>query len=148
MIAGNAPGFYVGNLGRIPVYADMGVVFLVLIAYMWTGFNVKGSLLLLALVIAIVCHELGHALVARITKMDGVVVVISALGGYCAYHGSPTHKQKIAISVAGPVVNGILALSAWLTVHFAGQHLLPLMDGLILLLVLFIFQGQLDSRDF
>lgn len=140
MFAGATPGFYLGNLGRVPVYADAGVVFLVFLAYMFTGFDfVSGSLLLLAFLIAIVCHEAGHAVVARFLRMDQVFIVISTLGGYCSFQGSPTHKERIAISVAGPLVNGLLALSAWLVLLFFEPQLLPLLDGIIAWLLVYVY---------
>jgi stage IV sporulation protein FB len=66
-----------------------------------------GMLLLLvwvvALLLAILVHELGHAFVARAFGCHVTAVKVIMLGGFCAYDRHPRARwQRIAISLAGP----------------------------------------------
>lgn len=112
--------FYLGHLVRVPVYVGFEAIFLLGFAWFAYAGQPAGVLLLglTALLMAIVLHELGHALVAQAFKMRDVAITIGALGGYCSYIGEPPPAKKVAISLAGPGANFVvvgLILAAW---HF------------------------------
>jgi len=113
--------FYLAHLGRTPVYVSPDAIFMVLLVYMWTGHQgVIGFLIsLMMLFMAIVFHEGGHAAVARAQGMVGMHIVISAFGGYCSYGGDRRPKSELLISLAGVVVNGVLAWGSWLILRYA-----------------------------
>ena len=101
--------FYLGHLGRVPVYvlpeAIFTLLFVGMIANSVTGFIVLGVVVLATILI----HEFGHAAVARIAGMGGVTILVGALGGMCLYQGDPEPRKRIAISLAGPFANLLTA---------------------------------------
>jgi stage IV sporulation protein FB len=64
---------------------------------------------IVALLISIFVHELGHALVARYFGSRVLSVKIHLMGGYCQYDRQPGLRwQRIAISLAGPCAGFLL----------------------------------------
>ncbi len=107
----HAGKFYLGHLGKVPVYASVEAFFLIFFVFL-IGQNLSGDqivMLLVVLVLIILLHELGHALVALALGMSGVAITLSALGGYCSYSGVRYPKKELLISAAGPGMNFILA---------------------------------------
>jgi Zn-dependent protease len=102
---------YVGHLFTVPVYVGFEAIFLLYFAYrQYQGLDTVLIVLgITAIVLVIVLHELGHALVAQACKMPGVAITISAMGGYCSYQGSPPPGKKILITSSGPLTNFLLA---------------------------------------
>lgn len=57
----------------------------------------------IALLLALIVHEFGHAFVARAFGCHVTAVKVIMLGGFCAYDRQPRARwQRIAISLAGP----------------------------------------------
>jgi stage IV sporulation protein FB len=115
------PGkFYLGHLGKVPVFIGWEALFLVW--FIWNQYRDAGTELMLigmaAVLLTILMHELGHALVARVKGMFGVTITISALGGYCSYQGDPKPWDKVLITSAGPAMNFFLAGLAWLILRY------------------------------
>jgi membrane-associated protease RseP (regulator of RpoE activity) len=112
--------FYLGHLLQVPVYVEIWIV--VLIFFGWSQYADAGAASALigitALLLTVVCHEFGHALVARALNMRGVAITISGLGGYCSYSGEPSPGRKIAITAAGPGTNFLLAGAAYACLHY------------------------------
>ena len=117
----NAGKVYLGNIGSVPLYASFEAVFLLIFVYLqWQGLpSAQRSgeyfiCLILVFLLAIVLHELGHALAALSRGMSGVSITIGALGGYCSYVGVPHPARQFMISLAGPATNLLLAYGAYL----------------------------------
>ncbi len=106
--------FYIAHVGRVPMYADFGVLILLWIGSTFGGKDLMTQVLAaVVLLISVILHELAHAVVAMKNKLFGVTIVISTMGGYCTYAGDVPPIRKVGISLAGPITNGLLALIAW-----------------------------------
>jgi Zn-dependent protease len=112
--------FYLGHLLQVPVYLGFEAIFLVFFGwYQYQNATTVGMLIgVTALLLTIVCHEFGHALVARALNMREVAITITALGGYCSYLGTPPPGKKIAITAAGPMVNFALAGASYACLYY------------------------------
>ncbi len=149
--------FYLGHLGKTPVYVAPDAVLNLLLVWMICDQTLPGFIIVaMALLTVILIHEAGHASIARLTGMYGVTIVISAFGGFCTYAGDPPPKLKLPISLAGPVANLLTAAGVWLIltqvpqfnqlnpliVSFAGSLLsLSLVLGLFNLLPIYPLDG-------
>lgn len=98
----------------VKVHATFGLV-LVLGAVQWgTGRGAAGALfgaaLMLALFVCVVLHELGHSLVARAFGVPTREIVLLPIGGVALMGPMPRSPlRELAIAVAGPLVNVLLA---------------------------------------
>lgn len=84
-------------------------------------------MLLVAVTVSIVLHELGHALIASAYGIFSKSVILLPIGGVGSIEKFPDNpKQELAISIAGPAVNLLIAmsLSSFLpaSVHFWGPN--------------------------
>jgi Zn-dependent protease len=104
-------------------YAGAGTVFAA----------VLGVAFLLAVFGSVLLHELGHALVARRYGIRTRKIVLSPIGGLAQLDGMPAHpRQELAVALAGPAVNFVLA--GVLFVIGSGLGTSPmygLLDGLV-----------------
>ena len=109
--------FYLGHIGKVPVYAAVDAIFLVIFVFVFVGAGMSMDQILLifiALLMTILFHELGHALTALAVGQMGVSITITGLGGLCSYVGDRHPKKELAISFAGPATNLMLAWVSWL----------------------------------
>ncbi|MBA3699981.1 MAG: M50 family metallopeptidase [Planctomycetes bacterium] len=108
--------FYLGHIGKVPIYAAFDAIFLVIFVFLFVGAGMSIDQILLvviALVLTVLLHELGHALVAMAVGMSGVSITITGLGGLCSYTGERHPKQELLISAAGPATNLLVAWVTW-----------------------------------
>ncbi|MFW5845822.1 MAG: metalloprotease [Planctomycetota bacterium] len=102
--------WFLGYLMRMPVFMDMGAILTAVWVLVFFGGDLRFRLIaLVALVVTIILHELGHALIARARGMIGIHIVLSALGGYCSYQGDRQPAKQLLISLAGPATNALIA---------------------------------------
>lgn len=111
---------YILNLGPVPFFVDMSAIFLpILIFWIYQDFPMSDKLIIFAVLLAaIVLHELGHALTARGRGAEGVEITLTGMGGYCSYQTYVKDKDKLMISLAGPLTNGVIAFAAWMLLHY------------------------------
>lgn len=116
------------SLAGFPVHLSWSiVVFAVLPLLDW----LRGAQLTLplvgvwvvAVVLSILVHELGHAMVARRYRLEPVSVTVHGIGGYCQHQSTPDNVQRVAIALAGPAAGLALAAVAY------GVGELPLAAG-------------------
>jgi len=108
--------FYLGHIGKVPIYAAFDAIFMVIFVFLMVGQSMSMDQILLvviALVLTVLLHELGHALVAMAVGMRGVSITITGLGGLCSYTGERHPKQELLISAAGPATNLLVAWVTW-----------------------------------
>lgn len=108
-------GFSVGRLLGFPVRVHPSAILLGMILvgpYLRGGMVVGALLLLLAIALAVLLHELGHAMVIRSLGWESVIV-LHGFGGVTLSRSRPTPLQQIGVSLAGPAVNLALAAGAF-----------------------------------
>lgn len=105
--------FRIGSLAGIPIRVH--VLFLLLVAglALSPSTGLFGLVALLVLVVCVVLHELGHALVARRFGIHVVDITLWPLGGMARLSHIPeSSRVEACIAIAGPAVNVGLALIA------------------------------------
>lgn len=102
------------RLGSIPISIKPTV--LLVGAYVWfVSRSVEAAAVwTLALVVAVLTHELGHAIVVKRVGADPAVTVW-ALGGFTSWVPTPSvgWKQRFAISAAGSAMQLAVAATIW-----------------------------------
>ena len=110
------------RLAGIDVYVH--ATFFILI--FWIGFSywqlsgnisdvINGIGFILALFTCVVLHEFGHALTARRYGIRTLHITLLPIGGVAAMERMPEDpKQEIAVALAGPAVNMVIASALWL----------------------------------
>jgi len=67
----------------------------------------------LCLLLSVLLHELGHAITARHFGIGVRAITLELLGGYTEMEtDSPNAKADLYVSIIGPIISGILGLSA------------------------------------
>lgn len=122
---------YLGNAGPIPVFAHWTVGLLAVLAFWWAPDLASGLAFLLALVLAIVLHELGHAVAAQVYRVPEIVIVLWGFGGFMLSQreGQPRPGRDVVITVAGPAVNYLLAILSLATLWLLGAYAPELVVG-------------------
>lgn len=111
----NRGAIYLGHIGKVPVYVEVWAVALLYLVWIAGHADLSQYLLdVVALLLTILLHELGHALVAQALRLEGVAITISAMGGFCSYFSQPTAGQKALVTAAGPMTNFGLAGATYL----------------------------------
>ena len=100
---------------KIPVYIDLSFWIFLLFVMRTTGLPYRESILLvIVLACSLFLHEYGHALAALLFDADPVIV-LHAFGGKTRFNTAViTDKQRILIIFAGPLLQGLVALVAYL----------------------------------
>src|SRR5688572_30350193 len=118
-----------GSIGGIPIRIHITLLlFFVWIAvtYWISGLGPTGTVtgvLLLALVfVTIVLHELTHALVARRFGVRTRDILLLPIGGIANLERIPERPgQELAIALAGPAFNLVVAAALWVGLRLAGS---------------------------
>src|ERR687897_133460 len=113
-----------GQVAGVPVYLDRTWLFLAAFIA-WTGWQAGRDLgtggalayaawLVLGILIAVLGHEVAHALSARLLGFRVHRIVATLWGGHTAYDGTGTTPGRAAvIAVSGPVANLGLVVAGW-----------------------------------
>ena len=107
-----------GSVFGIKIKIHWTFLFLILwivFSEMKRGGNIASILFNVALVFAVfvcvVLHELGHALMAKRFKIDTKKITLLPIGGMASLERMPeSPKQELLVTLAGPLVNVIIAL--------------------------------------
>ncbi len=78
-----------------------------ILCVLWSGLRFAPGAWAGALFI-VLCHELGHALLAKRYKLDVREVMLHGLGGHCAYAGEPTPWQRSVVASGGVLAQAII----------------------------------------
>jgi Zn-dependent protease len=115
-----------GHLGttrlQLNVSALLILAFLVLPG-LEHGLWVRPTLLALVLVVSILVHELGHAVMADRLGLGPCRVLVHGFGGLCFFTTPPSHSQGVRVSLAGPAAGLALGGLAWAAAQVLGDDL-------------------------
>lgn len=110
------------RIAGIDVYIH--ATFIILIAWIGLSFWLVGGSLeavfssvgfILALFTCVVLHEFGHALTAKRFGIRTRSIILLPIGGVATMESMPEDpKQEMAVALAGPTVNLVIALALWL----------------------------------
>jgi Zn-dependent protease len=92
-----------------------------------------GVVFLLAVFGSVLLHELGHALMARRFGIATRRIVLLPIGGVAQLEGQPrTPRQELAIALAGPAVNLVIAATIFVVGAITGLSSYGLIGALML----------------
>lgn len=113
--------------GAIKLFKVFGITieihlsFLILPAFFWMMYGLKGIFIILAIFSCVAAHELTHSLVAKKCGIQVDRVLLLPIGGVASMRSLPeTPGQEFAISLAGPLFNIALTI----ILFFPLKHLL------------------------
>ncbi|WP_404291327.1 site-2 protease family protein [Glutamicibacter arilaitensis] len=138
-----APGLKLGRIGGVPVYLSNSWFIITAVITVAIGIQLSNNALIPPLVayllgfacavviaLAVLVHEVAHALTARAFKWPDAHIVLTLMGGHTQF-GSFKAKPgaSLAVAMAGPLSNFVLAGLAWLALQLPELGLYP---GLLL----------------
>jgi Zn-dependent protease/CBS domain-containing protein len=86
----------------------------------------RGTAFILLLFLSVLLHELGHAAAARRFGVATPFIVLLPIGGIAAMHDMPRQpRRELAIAVAGPAVNVVIALAIAAALRLSGLDPTP-----------------------
>jgi Zn-dependent protease/predicted transcriptional regulator len=112
-----------GRVAKIPVRVHL--TFLLLIV--WLAFGsvdtkpLHEALFVMLVFLCVLLHELGHALVARRFGVQTRDITLYPFGGIATLLSQPSPKAELVISLAGPIVNVLLAAALFPFVTIPSQ---------------------------
>lgn len=141
-----------GKIGKIPIQLHWSL----LLGLMFFGGLRFAPGFWLGFVIVILIHELGHALVVKITRQRVTGITIHGMGGECAWSGNPTPIQRACIAWGGVWAQLVLFVIAFpftglliSTLGMMGAELASALtwNSLILVAINLIPFGPLDGAE-
>jgi Zn-dependent protease len=136
---GGGGGIHVFTLAGVPVRISIWF-FLLLGYYVWRVGVVAGTIFSIAVIISILIHEFGHALVAKAFSLSPEVE-LHGFGGLTYHQRAQTNRDDVLIIAAGPgagLVFGAVVYGAYVATRavapgllFDQPHLAMLIDDLL-----------------
>ncbi|GAA2956565.1 site-2 protease family protein [Glutamicibacter bergerei] len=138
-----APGLKLGRIGGVPVYLSSSWFIITAVITVAIGMQLSNNALIppvvayllgfacaVVIALAVLVHEVAHALTARAFKWPDAHIVLTLMGGHTQF-GSFKAKPgaSLAVAMAGPLSNFVLAGLAWLAMQIPSLGLYP---GLLL----------------
>lgn len=124
--SGRRSGIPLGRVLGFPIYLRWSVLLLVALVTLLSGQVIGyrvGFGFVVALLVSVLLHELGHALVARRLGIGVRAITLEILGGYTEMaRDTPNPRAELLVSLAGPAVSLVIGVAAGV-----GAVLLP--DG-------------------
>jgi Zn-dependent protease len=124
----------IGSAFGIGLYIHWSFLIIpVLVVLSTASYGLDAILLVSGLAVAlfgcVLLHELGHALMARRFGIGTHDITLYPIGGVARLDRMSEHPgEEIAIAVAGPLVNVVIAGGLWFGMAMAGLGKLPLMS--------------------
>lgn len=123
--------WYVGNLVGVPIFLHWTALLMVFMCW-GPGAAIAGQLgigtlegfvlMMIALVLGVLLHELGHGLMGKALGAFGTTITLWAFGGLCRSARDDRHvPREIAIVAAGPLVSLALWQGAEWTLGYLGD---------------------------
>src|SRR2546423_12450579 len=89
-----------GTLFGIPINLHISLLFFLFAALPGRGLDIGHGLEYAALIVlSILLHELGHALVAKHYRLTGLSIMLHGFGGFASSQGPRTPKQTVVIAL-------------------------------------------------
>jgi Zn-dependent protease len=116
-------GIKLGRIAQVPVYLNVSWLILAVVVIGWygpiaaqrrpgvtsTGAYLIAAGFMLVLLVSVLLHELGHAVVARRYGIGVRSITLEMLGGYTEMEtDSPNARADLLVSLAGPLVSAVL----------------------------------------
>jgi Zn-dependent protease/CBS domain-containing protein len=107
--------FQIGSVAHIPI--KVHITFLILFIWLVFGFegispSLEGAYVL-SIFACVLLHELGHALIAQRFGVQTRDITLYPFGGVASILTQPSAKAELAIALAGPLVNILIALALY-----------------------------------
>jgi len=107
------------QLFGIPVFLDFSLIILLALFLMDFGSFTLGLACVLALLVSITLHELGHALTASAFGYHAQKITLSLLGGCASFINLPRKAyQEFLVAIAGPVASFLISGAIYAVVFF------------------------------
>src|SRR5689334_11060543 len=99
-------GIRLGRVFGVPVYLRWSWLIL---AFGVISLYAVSAGFLFCLLLSVLLHELGHALVARRYKIGVRAITLELLGGYTEMESdSPSARADLFVSIIGPIISGVI----------------------------------------
>ncbi|MEQ1936401.1 MAG: M50 family metallopeptidase, partial [Fimbriimonadaceae bacterium] len=110
----------VGKLFDIPIRLHITLLFFLFPAFrMAPGMGpLFAAELVILLILSVLLHELGHALMAKHYRLRGLSIMLHGFGGFAMSTGHRTPKQSLSITLAGPAVTFAIGIACYLIGKF------------------------------
>ncbi len=145
MQQGTRPNWQVGTVFDIPLFIDSSWLVIVALITFLDGFEwqttyptwgtglawISGFAMALLLFGSVLCHELGHSLVAQSQGIKVNSITLFIFGGLASIdEEAKTPEKAFQVAIAGPVVSLLLFVLLSLTANlFAGDHPIGVLTG-------------------
>lgn len=120
--------WYIGRLFGVDTYVHWSswiLVAWIVLTHSWEGgfLGVVGTCVtILGIFVSIYLHEVGHARVAQAYQIGTRHITLYPFGGLAVLEAAPVGLAEVAVALAGPVVNLILAMMIAIGLLITGLH--------------------------